>query len=196
MKNKALFYDEKSRYNNVKPDDFIFLTPAELIDLDIGFPVKEYFQKIEYSTQFPIIFDALKEMIKETTIGAINGSDISIPVENSNCKVYICICINGKMCKLQSEEWDICNNLKGLPVEKQIKTFQRLIMEKQITLEDLACEDIDNSVYKALVVNELEGALICKQKIEHLEEIYKNQLKDKSLLDKRQKILSNICTSD
>lgn len=192
MKNKTLFYDEKSRYNSVREDEIIFLTPKQLIDLDVGFPIQENFQKSEYDTQFPILLGTLKEMVKESTIGAVNGSDIVIPVENSECKVYICISINGKLCKLQSEEWDICNNLKGLPVERQIKVFQRLIMEKQITLEDLAHEDIDNSVYKALVVNELEGALIYQQKIQYLEEIYKNQLKDKNLLDKKQKILSDI----
>ena len=93
---------------------------------------------MNFDDLFPFLVDSLKEMVKETTVGATNGSDIRFPVDDSDCGVYLCININGKFCKLQSEEWDITNNFKGLPPHIQIKLFQRLISEGQITLDDLA----------------------------------------------------------
>ena len=54
---------------------------------------------------------------------------------------------------LQSEE---LHNLK-LPIENQVKTFQRLINERRITLDDLALADINLGVYKQLYANEVAG---------------------------------------
>lgn len=189
MNNKSLFYDPNSRYNHVDNTKILFLTPNQLNDLDIGFPIQSTFNQDEYNTQFPILLDTLKEMVKETTLGEINGSEIGIPIEGSTCKAFICISINGKLCKLQSEEWDINDNLHGMPIYAQVKVFQRLISEGQITLQDLAAEDIDNSVYKKLVVNELTGAQMCKEKIEQLDKIWDEQKKNIQLSKKRQKIL-------
>ena len=190
--NKSLFYDSKSRYNNIDNNKIIFLTPNQLLDIDIGFPVETTFKPEEYNEQFPIMLDTLKEMVRETTLGCVNCSDIEIPVENSNCNVFICISINGKLCKLQNEEWSITDNLHGMPLNTQIKVFQRLISEGQITLEDLAAEDIDTSVYKKLVINELNGAIICKEKIDHLDKIWKEQKEDVQLSKQRQKIINNL----
>ena len=189
MNNKSLFYDPNSRYNHVDNTKILFLTPNQLNDLDIGFPIQSTFNQDEYDTQFPILLDTLKEMVKETTLGEINGSEIGIPIEGSTCKTFICISINGKLCKLQSEEWDINDNLHGMPIYAQVKVFQRLISEGQITLQDLAAEDIDNSVYKKLVVNELTGSQMCKEKIEQLDKIWDEQKKNIQLSKKRQKIL-------
>lgn len=190
--NKPLFYDPKSRYNNINDKKIIFLTPNQLTDLDIGFPVETTFHPEEYNQQFPIMLDTLKEMVRETTLGERNGSEIAIPIEGSNCRAFICISINGKLCKLQSEEWCVTDNLHGMPIQTQIKVFQRLISEGQITLEDLAAEDIDNSVYKKLVVNELSGALICKEKIEKLDNLWEEQKKDNELSKKLQKVINNM----
>lgn len=186
-----LFYDRKSRYNNVDNTKIIFLTPAEVQDLDIGFNMT-MFKPDEYYDTFPFLLDTLINMVKETTIGDINGSEVECPVENSDCKVFICVEINGKLCKLQTEEWDVTNNLRGLPVWAQVKTFQRLITEGQIALEDLAAEDIDNDVYKKLVVNDTIGSQLCKEKIEKLQKIYEEQCKDKTLVKKKERILSNM----
>lgn len=190
MNNKSLFYDPNSRYNNIDNTKIVFLTPNQLLDLDIGFPIETTFKPDEYHQKFPILLDTLKEMVKETTLGEINGSEIAFPIKNSNCKAFICISINGKLCKLQTEEWDITNNLRGMPINIQTKAFQRLISERQITLEDLAAEDIDDSVYKKLVVNELVGAQVCKDKIEQLNKIWEEQKENTQLSKKRQKILS------
>ena len=187
-----LFFDPKSRYNNVESDEILFLTPTQLQELDIGFPVPETFKQDEFSDKFPVYLNTLKEMVKETTIGDINGSEISIPVENSTSKVFICISINGKLCKLQSEEWMVTDNLHGMPVHTQLKVFQRLISQGQITLDDLAAEDIDNNVYKQLVANDISGARICKDKIEKLNAIWEQQKNDKTLSKMRQKVLKAI----
>lgn len=187
-----LFFDPKSRYNNIESEEILFLTPTQLQELDIGFPVTETFKPDEFSDKFPVYLNALKEMVKETTIGDINGSEISIPVENSTSKVFICISINGKLCKLQNEEWMITDNLHGLPVHTQIKVFQRLISQGQITLDDLAAEDIDNNVYKQLVANDISGALICREKTEKLNELWEQQKNDKTYSKMRQKVLKEV----
>ena len=105
--------------------------------------------------------------------------------------MFICIEINGKLCKLQSEEWDVTDNLFGLPKCTQIKVFQRLISTGQITLDDLAIEDIDNDVYKKLVVNESNGQELYEDKIEFLERIYMMQKFDKKLMKKVNAIIKN-----
>lgn len=186
-----LLYDENSRYNNIDNTKIVFLTPKQVFDLDIGFDTS-MFKPDEYDDLFPFLVDTLENMVRETTLGDVNGSDVSLPVENGDCKVFVCIEINGKLCKLQSEEWDVTNNFRGLPTWAQIKTFQRLLMEKQITLEDLAAEDIDNGVYKKLVVNDLNGAQLCKEKIEKIREIYDEQCKDKSMVRKKERIINNM----
>ena len=81
MNNKSLFYDPNSRYNHIDNTKILFLTPNQLNDLDIGFPIQSTFNQDEYNTQFPILLDTLKEMVKETTLGEINGSEIGIPIE-------------------------------------------------------------------------------------------------------------------
>lgn len=186
-----LLFDGKSRYNNVDNTKIIFLTPQQVFDLDIGFD-NLMFKSDEYNDLFPFLVDTLENMVRETTIGDTNGSEIMFPTENSDCRVYVCIEINGKLCKLQTEEWDVTNNLRGLPVNIQVKTFQRLIAEGQITLEDLAAEDIDNGVYKRLVVNELNGVQLCKNKIDKIREIYEKQCKDKAMVKRKERIINNL----
>lgn len=190
MNSNEFFYDEKSRYNDVDNTKIIFLTPNQLEELNIGMDTS-IFREDEMEEQFPFLLDSLEQMVKETTLGDVNGSEIELSVENSDTKVFICIEINGKLCKLQSEEWDITNNLYGMPKHTQIKVFQRLISTGQITLEDLAIEDIDNDVYKKLVVNESNGQELYEDKIEFLERIYMMQKFDKKLMKKVNAIIKN-----
>lgn len=189
--NKGLFYDEKSRYNSVDNTKIVFLTPNQIKDMDIGFDIS-MFKPDEYEVLYPFLVDVLTQMIKETTIGDSNGSEIQLTAENSECKVFICIQINGKLCKLQNEEWDITNNFRGLPCHVQIKLFQRLLMEHQITLDDLAAEDIDTEVYKKLVINDLSGFQIYKKKLKELEEIVEKQSKDKQMIKRKERVINSL----
>lgn len=190
MRNSILF-DPKSRYNNIDNTNIIFLTPNQVRELDIGFDLS-YFKQDEFDDLFPFLVDSLKEMVKETTVGATNGSDIKFPVGESTCGVYFCINVNGKMCKLQSEEWDITNNFKGLPTNTQIKLFQRLIAEGQITLDDLATADIDNDVYKRLVANDLDGVHACTRKIQYLDKVLEEQSKNKAMMKRKERVIESL----
>lgn len=179
----SIFYDKNSRYNNLNNDSIIFLTPLQLRDLDVGVDMSN-FHEDEFNRIVPIVVDSLKEMVKETTIGEQNGSSVTYSVENSDCKAYLCIEINGILCKVQSEEVQ-----SGyIPLNNQVKLFQRLISEGQITLEDVAAEDVDNDVYKKLVVNDLNGAELCRSKLEKIDYWVSEQSKD-DLMNKRKEIV-------
>lgn len=190
-KHQGLLYDPKSRYNDIDNTKIVFLTPKKVDELDIGFNIST-FKQDEWEDTFPFLVDTLKNMVRETTIGDINGSEIAIATENSDCKVYICVEINGKLCKLQTEEWDLTNNFRGLPLYVQVKLFQRLLSENQITLEDLAAEDIDNSVYKKLVINDTVGVQLCKEKIEEIDQIYTQQCSDSKMVKMKERIINNM----
>ena len=190
MRNSILF-DPNSRYNNIDNKNIIFLTPNQVRELDICFDLS-HFKQDEFDDLFPFLVDSLKEMVKETTVGATNGSDIRFSVGDSECGVYLCISINGKLCKLQSEEWDITNNFKGLPPHTQIKLFQRLISEGQITLDDLATADIDNTVYKKLVANDLDGVSACTRKIQQLDKILEEQSKNKAMIRRKERVIESL----
>lgn len=185
--NNSIFFDPKSRYNNVDNNNIVFLTPNQVKDFDIGLDLST-FRSDELDDLFPFVVDTLKEMVKETTLGDMNGSEIEYIVENSDCKAYLCIEVNGKLCKLQSEE---CSG-KSIPTSLQIKIFQRLLSEGQITLDDVACEDIDNEVYKKLVVNEISGVQVCKQKLDKIDSIVKEQQKDKSMTNRKSAVLKSL----
>lgn len=187
----SLLYDKNSRYNSVDNTNIVFFTPNQIKDMDIGFDLS-MFKDDEMDRLFPFLVDTLKEMVKETTLGDRNGSDVEFPVENSDTKVFVCIEINGKFCKLQTEEWDITNNFRGLPCHLQVKVFQRLLAEQQITLDDLAAEDIDNSVYKKLVVNDISGMQLYQRKLDYLDRTLERQSKDKAMLKRKERVISNL----
>lgn len=187
----SIFFDPKSRYNNIDNKNIIFLTPNQVRELDIGFDISQ-FKPDEMDDLFPFLVDSIKEMIKETTVGAVNGSEIKFPVGDSDCGVYFCVSINGKLCKLQSEEWDITNNFRGLPPHIQIKLFQRLIAEGQVTLDDLATADIDNTVYKKLVANDLDGVQACTRKIQQIDKIVKEQSKNRAMIRRKERVIKSL----
>ena len=168
-------------------EDIVCLTPNQLFQMDVGIE-KDLFFEDEYDDLFPVLAEELKDMVRETTVGAQNGTPISVPVENSDCKMYLCIEIAGKLCKVHSEEYNTLMFGKSLSVERQVKLFQRLISEGQLSLNDLAKADIDNAVYKKLVINDLEGVNLCREKIEKIDSLVQEQKDDKSLEDLRNKL--------
>ena len=79
MKSNEFFYDEKSRYNGVDNSKIIFLTPNQLEELNIGMDTS-IFREDEMEEQFPFLLDSLEQMVKETTLGDVNGSEIELPI--------------------------------------------------------------------------------------------------------------------
>lgn len=191
MNRGSVFFDKKSRYNEVNNNNIVFLTPRQVIDLDIGITERKW-KTDELDEEYPFLVDILKEMVKETTIGCCNGSEVSMPVEDSTAHLTVCLEIHGKLCKLQSEEWDFTKGLSGLPLESQLKTFQRLLQSGQITLDDLAAEDINNDIYKKLVVNDIDGAKMCVQKCEQIDRWKSAQDKDEEYQQKKAKLIKNL----
>ena len=189
--NNSFLFDPKSRYNDIDNTEIVFLTPKQIKKLDIGVDTS-IFREDEEDDLFPFLLDSLKEMVKESTMGEDNGSTIAIKVEGSECRAYIVLDINGKMCKLQTEEWDILNNLKGLPIHKQTKVFQRLISQGEITLNDLAAVDIDTEVYKKLVVNDMCGFHVCQEKIAELDRISDEQKNSKKFEKMRKSVMKQL----
>ena len=173
---EGIFEDSNSAYNSSDPDKQVIMTPRQLIDLNIGFPKDAY---PEEDWDMPILwrYDDLIEMVRETTLGTHNGSDIALPVENANCTACICLDINGKLCKLHVEEWNMHTPFNGLPVDKQVRVFQRLLSEGQINMDDLAVADIDNNVYKKLTINEVAGSEEFMEKVAVIDKAYNKSLK-------------------
>lgn len=171
-------------------DKIIFLTPSEIDELGVGINTDILFNKDEKNEQFPILLESLKSIIKNATIGSVGGSDVCIDVENSNCKIHLCISINGKLYMLQNEEIPFSVQIGSIPTCDQIRIFQRLISEHQITLDDLAADDIDTDVYKTLVINDMIGEDICTKKIEYLENMWEEQQKDPTLAQKSKNIIN------
>ena len=154
MTNKML-WGRDSRYYSVDDYFWVFTTPNEVLKLDIGFDIEPY--RPGENAKQPFVVDILVEMAREYILGTSNnGHYLRWPVEgvtDANCFVTICLEINSKLCMLQSEEVE---KLK-LPIKNQVKTFQRLINERRITLDDLSIADIDLGVYKQLYANEVAG---------------------------------------
>lgn len=87
---RSLLFNSNSRYNNVDNKKIVFLTPKQVFDLDIGFDTS-VFKPDELDDLFPFLVDTLENMVRETTLGDVNGSEIALPVENGDCKVFVCV---------------------------------------------------------------------------------------------------------
>lgn len=148
-------YQDSSRYGTIDSNFCVFVTPKQVAALNIGLNLSDY-TGCEDDVQ-PFVVDSLVEMAREHILGAKNGGLYRFPVEKASCCVTLCLDINGKLCRLQCEELEWPNPFHGLPLSTQVKTFQRLLNEKQITLDDLAAADIDLEVYKQLCINDAEG---------------------------------------
>ena len=172
-------------------DKIVFLTPQQVLDMGIKLTPGTDFYPDEINDVFPMVLDSLKDIVRQTYLGNSENPEATIEVENSRCKAYTGIVINGKFCKLQAEE--LTTPVGGvISVNEQARIFQRLISEGQIALEDLAVEDIDNSVYKQLVINELNGVELCKNLIKQLDDVWENQQKDEKLVKRAQLVLNTI----
>ena len=66
------------------------------------------------------MYNAIVDMIAESTVGESDGHDLEFPVCKSNCKVFFCIEINGKLCKVQDSEWDGSKTIGKMPVSVQL----------------------------------------------------------------------------
>ena len=181
-------YDVNSRYNDNDIDqrNIVFMTPTQALELNIG--IENSWDEDEMDTEFPFVVDVLKEMIKETTIGATNGSMVYAPVDDSLASVFVCVQIHGKLCKLQNGEWNETTGWHGLSKANQLKTFQRLLSLGEITLDDLAAEDIDNDIYKTLVANDINGVEICHEKLSYIDRLVEEQRGNKSYIKKLQRV--------
>lgn len=161
-----------SRYENVDNTNIVFLTPRKVLGMNIG--VENTWDEDEMDSEFPFLVDVLKEMIKETTVGEENGRYITSQVEKSKAVLCICLKVNNKLVPLQYEELGMVP-LPPLTKENQVKTFQRLLLNKQITLDDLAAADIDDDVYRRLVANDINGTAMMLNKMAELDRIVENQ---------------------
>lgn len=174
-------------------DKIVYMTPKELDELGIGVNTKAMFSGDEEDDRFPILLNDLKRLTRESIYGTENKTSLSFPIEGSDSCAFICVEINGKLCKLNETEWDIQSGNRfrpALPLNLQSKIFQRLILEGQITLADLAADDIDTTVYKSLVLNELDGDTRYRQKIDQLDRLWTEQQEDETIVRLDQKVRS------
>ena len=151
---------QKNTNNRVDTVDYnfcVFVTPRQVANLGIGLNLKD-FQGCEDDVQ-PFIVDSLVDLARQHLLGSQEGQSFHFPVEKANCCVTLCLDINGKLCRLHRDELDWPNPFKGLPLSHQVKTFQRLLDEKRIDLNDLAVVDVDLEVYKQLCINDAEGEI-------------------------------------
>ena len=153
---------EMVKFLNLKPDkkhgelsstvSVVFATARELIGLGIGY-TKDVFEPfgVDLDEYQPWSVDSLLYSVEAATIGVKPAGEVAYPVEKSDCKVNVVININGKYCKLNQDEWQGSPTLLGeLRLIDQMSIYRRLLMQGQITFEDLAAADIDNNMYHQL----------------------------------------------
>lgn len=176
-------------YQGVEIDEskVVMITPHQIEDLNIGFDMT-LFGPLDYDNKFPVFYDAIIYYAKKNLLGESNSKKSSlVHVEGSDCVVGHYIKINKKLFLLREDE----DNPTLIDKDKQIKIFQRLLSEGKITMEDLAAEDIDNDVYKELVVNSITGVDRYNQVKEFLDNLLSKQKNDTSFI-KMQEFLKTI----
>ena len=151
-----------SKYHTI----IVFATPQEIVDLDIGYTLDQFpYDEEELNQYFPYDLGTLCQEIRYTTIGVVEGEEISYPIPESMCEVNVVINVNGRYCKLNKGEWSGKNLMYPMTPSTQIRVFQRLLNQKQITMHDLEAADIDTNVYKKLMLNEKMGELLYRKKM-------------------------------
>ena len=143
----------------------VFATPKEMVDLDIGYTLDQFPYDDEMDQYFPFDLGTLCQEIRCTTIGINSGEPIAYPIPNSYCEVNLVININGRYYKLNEGEWDVKNFTFAMTPTVQLRVFQRLLNQKQITMDDLAAADIDTNIYKQLMLNEKMSELMYRKKM-------------------------------
>lgn len=161
----------------------VFATPQEIIDLDIGLDEMD-FNGMDVDEMVPMSVDELSMYARASIYGATNHTEVELSVPNSMCAVNFVICINGKYCKLNTNEWNLRDNFHNMRPATQLILYQRLIMEKQVTLNDIAAADVDVSVYKRLCLNEEIGDQMYREKIARIGTWIERQQADPALMKK------------
>lgn len=167
--------------------DIIFLTPNQLYGLDIGFP-SDVFQQDELDDLFPFELQTLENIAYDTFLGTQIESPFLVNLEGGNAKIGVVVQVGSKACFLAQQECPPSILSGCVPPENQVAIFQRLISEGQLTLDDLAAADIDNNVYKQLVINSIYGAGLCQEKIDQLHSWWEEQQNDPKLTKLAEKI--------
>lgn len=146
-----------SRYRGIDDNFYVFATPLEIREiLKEGFNYKPFKHCMDVLQPFCI--EVLVEIARETMLGTReNGGYLEWRVKGAtNVILAMCVEINGKLFKIQSEEYESDNEYLTNSTLTQTKLFQRLIKEKRITVEDLEVADIDIGVYKQILLNNLD----------------------------------------
>lgn len=164
----------------------VFVHPQWLVDLNVGYSA-EKFEHMGFDLDSYAPFDILGIYydIRDNTVGA-GGYPIDFPVPGSDCSVNFVININGKYCRLNYGEWNLDNNYMNLELASQVKIFQRLLNEGQITFHDLEAAKINTDVYKRLVLNDEMGRDLFDDKVSQLKR-WVNQQQNDPMLEKMYK---------
>ena len=157
----ALFdwmHDPDDPFENVDPKKVIFITPQQVIDMNMDYPVEDCYSKELWNKTVPFMYEMLELWARLRFVGGCSGSEIEIElIGDGDISAKVALLINGKVCFLNSSEWDLSNPYENMTKDVQVRTFQRLIAEGQITLEDLEKAGVDTQVYKTLYANTLCG---------------------------------------
>ena len=151
--------------------EYVALRPIDMIKLGIG--TKDQFKDTPLEMdgwQIWGLNDMQVDLYRNTVGPAPVDKEFCMPLARSKCKMYAMVEINGKYFKLNSSEMvkHMLFMRDDFPTVLQIPVFQRLLKGKQITLEDLAAADIDNTIYKQLMINQELGEQAYLNKLNEL----------------------------
>ena len=144
--------------------DVVFAMPGEVVSLNIGY--MDYDFDVEMDRYMPFSVNELYNSIMATTIGTPCGVELKVEVPYSLCDVYFVIKIGDKYCKLNTDEWNVYHSYANLEPPAQIKLFQRLLCQGQITLDDLKNAKIHEYVMERLILNSEHGEELMQEKLE------------------------------
>ena len=176
--------DSKEFFDEFIPEvPVVFVTPKELLLANMGFSPETFrVEGIGLEDWFQVSVADLYFRAKHYILGNTNGVEISLEVPWTDCVVNFVININGKYCKLNTDEWNVFNNFDNLDTVKQVCLYQRLLSQRIITMHDLEVADISNDVYKQLYLNQEMGDSLFAEKLNYIRKWYKRQFKDAKLL--------------
>ena len=177
-------------------DKIVFLTPRFLFDLRIGIDKALFPNEEDWDTEYPFSMEEVIKTIEETSWGSDEGQYICLPVEGSSMKVYFCVEVFGKLYKLHRDELAYPDLKEGVPISRQVKLFQRLVYNKELDVDILAMEKMDEKVYKQLIANSatpLAHSDIQDIKLKKVYEKLNAQLNNKKYRERVRKIKENLC---
>lgn len=134
--------------------DLVVIPTSILLEWNIGFNKED----VKELSAVGLSRENLRAQIIASTTG--NNTHEEYTWEFQGCdtiKIKPCIEINGKFIPLNDNEFDIFRLAVGVPQELQIEILQRLLLEKQVTWEDIENMNLYPDVYKVLVNNRKTG---------------------------------------